>query len=242
MTTVKFYCMTLDSREDRRQKVIPKFKELNIPVEWWIVKRHPEGGKYGCFETHVNIWEHSDADIIVVFEDDSEFDGTAADFRKILDEAISLSHKYDTIHFGHIAYSIGKQVSQNFYEGKFLTTSCYLGRKEKFQRLIPIVKTFYGNHIDVVLSQYSSQVGLFPYRFSQNFMDSNNSWTKDIPIISQIPDVDRKIRLIMTEDPYSLLKRPSFVIDGTLQFIMALNIFQHALPRILYNTGVEFTD
>lgn len=242
MATIKFYCMSLDSREDRRQKVILKFSQLNIPVEWWIIKRHPNGGKYGCFETHVNIWEHNDADIAVIFEDDFDFNGTKEHFHKILNEAIDVSGKYTTVHLGHITYDIKKQVSENFYEGKFLTTCCYLGRKEKLQQLAPIVKSFYGNHIDIVLSQYSSQVGLFPYRFTQDFTDSNNSWTKDVPIISRWPEIDKNIRIKMTRDPYCLLKQPSLITGGALKFLIVFNTFQHLLPRILYNTGIEFTD
>lgn len=84
MTTIKFNCMTLDSRQDRRLKVYSEFQRLDIPIEWWIVKRHPEGGNYGCFETHVNIWEKNKADIMVNFEDDFEFDGTAQEFISIL--------------------------------------------------------------------------------------------------------------------------------------------------------------
>jgi hypothetical protein len=242
MTTIKFYCITLDSRADRKHKISTEFRRLNIPIEWWIVKRHPMGSKYGCFESHVNIWEKNDADIAVIFEDDMEFHGRAVDFWKIINEAVDLSLKYSTVHLGHIACYIKRQISKNFYEGKFITTCCYLGRKEKLIQLAPTVKHFYGNHIDTVISQVSLQIGLLPYKFSQDFTDSNNSWTKDIPIISQWTDVDRNIRSIINKDPYHLLRHPSFITGGAIKFVLVLGTLQQLLPRILYNSGTEFTD
>ena len=242
MTTIKFYCMTLDSRMDRRLEVQPEFFRLDIPIIWWIIKRHPKGGKYGCFETHVNIWEYNDADIAIIFEDDFRFNGTREDFWKIFYEAINLSLNYGTVHLGHIVYQMAKQVSENFYEGKFLTTCCYLARKEKLKNLTNSVKHFYGNHIDAVLSQVSNQVGLLPYRITQDFTDSNNSWTKDIPIVSRWSELDRNLRIGITQNPYSLLNQPTFLTGGAIKFIIGLGMLQQLLPRILYQTGTEFTD
>jgi hypothetical protein len=242
MTTIKFYCISLNSREDRRDKIKSEFSRLDIPIQWWIVERHPEGGNYGCFETHVNIWEKCNSDIVVVFEDDFEFNGTRKDFWKIINESVELSNKYDTIHLGNIPYIVDKRVSDNFYEGKFLIACCYLFRKSKIKPLIPIAKRYYGSQIDVCLSQISSQVGLLPCRISQDFTDSNNGWMKNIPIISLFPGFETNIRKEMTNDPYFLLKYPGIANELSIKFMVGLNCFQQVLPKILYNTSVEFTD
>lgn len=242
MTTIKFYCISLDSRDDRRSDINKEFSRLNIPIQWWIVKRHPEGGNYGCFETHVNIWEKCDSDIVVIFEDDFEFKGTQEEFWKLINESVELSSKYDTIHLGNIPYNIGKKISDNFYEGKYLIACCYLFRRDKIQALIPIVKHHYGSQIDVCLCQISSQVGLLPCKISQDFTDSNNGWMKNIPIVSLFPGIEINIRKSMTDNPYYLLNYPSFVNELSIKFMVGLNNLQQLLPRLLYNKGIEYTD
>lgn len=242
MSTIKFYCMSLNSRQDRRLKVSSEFQRLDIPIKWWIVKRHPEGGNYGCFESHVNIWEKNDADIAIIFEDDFEFKGTPQEFWEIINEAIQLLDKCDTIHLGNITYNLGQRVSKNFYKGNFLTASSYLSRKDKLKKLIPIAKEYYGTQIDIVLSQISNQLGLFPCKVFQDFTDSNNGWTKFIPIISKIPNIEKGVRNELTNNPYYLLKYPYILNEGGIKFMVVLNCIQQVLPQLLYNTGVEYTD
>jgi hypothetical protein len=234
--------MTLDSREDRRIKLEPEFDRLDIPIEWWIVERHPNGGNYGCFETHINIWEKNNADIMIVFEDDFNFAGSKKEFWKILNEAIQLSNKYDTVHLGVLPYQVKRKISDNFYEGKFLTASCYLSRKNNIQRLLPIIKQYYGCQPDVAISQISSQVGLLPCKIFQDFTDSNNGWTKNIPIISKYPNIEKNLRELLSEDPYYLLKFSPTVIEFSIKCMIGLNFIQHLLPKILYNTEIEFAD
>jgi hypothetical protein len=238
---VKFYCITLDSRSDRRNYMLTEFNRLNIEPIWWIIKKHPQGGKYGCFESHVNIWENNDADIAVIFEDDIKFDGHAEEFSEILQEAIILAQQYDTVHFGHIIASLDKQVSLNFYKGKFITTSCYLSTKSKLRQLAVRSKSFYGSHIDTVLIHLSSQIGLLPYRFEQDFTDSNNLWTNNIPVIS-LCQVDPILRKMLADNPYCLLQYPAVLPEGAIKFMLIFNTLQHILPRVLYNSGIEFMD
>lgn len=242
MSTIKFYCMTLDSRKDRQDKIKMEFKRLDIPIQWWIVKRHPEDGNYGCFESHVNVWDKNDADIAVIFEDDFEFKGQKKEFWNILNEAFGLSNKYDIIHLGNIAYRIDQQVSPNFYSGKFLTACCYVSRREKLKNLIPIAQRYYGSQIDVVLSHIASQVGLLPCKVFQDFTDSNNAWTQHVPIVSKFPSIESNIRINMTQDPYYLLKYHHILTDCAIKFMVGLNSFQQLLPKLLYYTGVEFVD
>jgi GR25 family glycosyltransferase involved in LPS biosynthesis len=234
--------MTLDSRSDRRSEIKKEFERLEIPITWWIVKRHPLGGNYGCFETHVNIWEHCDTDIVIIFEDDFKFNGTKSEFNSILNEAIELSNKYDTVHLGTFPYRVDRQITKNFYEGKFLTASCYVFRKEKITLLIPMAKNYYGCQPDLVLTQISRQAGLLPCRIFQDFTDSNNGWMDRVPIISKFPSIEKGIRAKMTNDPYFLMKFPAYCVELNLKFMIGLNCFQQILPRILFNTGIEYTD
>lgn len=240
--TIKFYCITLSSRNDRQDQINKQFERLHIDdVIWWTVDRHPKGGKYGCFESHVNIWEQNDADIAVIFEDDVEFTGTPQQFQHYLEEAILLANRYDTVHLGHIAVSIQQRISLNFYQGKFITTSCYLGRKDALRKLGHQVKRFYGSHIDTVLFNLSDQIGLLPYCFRQNFNNSNNSWSDSIPILAGL-NLDPILRNMLTSDPYCLLKYPRLLPETAIRLMFGLTTLQNLLPCLLYTHGTEYTD
>lgn len=239
---MEFYCINLSQRPDRRLKAQQEFDRLRIPVTWWTVDRHPQGGKYGCFESHVNIWMHNNSDIIVVFEDDIQFNGDSHEFRKIIEEAVYLSEFYDMVCLGNVIYNSGRRVSTNFREGKFLTASAYLSRGNTLRLLSQKILSFYGNHLDVVLSQIASQVGYIDSKFNQDFTDSNNSWLQDIPILSCFPGLDRHIRNILDDNPNIFTKPPPILLDGIMKCILGLCMLQQSLPRILYGTGVEFTD
>ena len=70
-----FVCVTLDSRRhDRGKSSMELFKKLNIAhlMNWWIVDKHPDGGVYGCFESHVSVWESKEftKPFLCIFEDD----------------------------------------------------------------------------------------------------------------------------------------------------------------------------
>lgn len=241
--SIKFYCMSLDSRQDRQDKVREEFKRLDIAIQWWVIKRHPQGGNYGCFESHVNVWEKNKADIAVIFEDDFEFKGDKKEFWEILNEAFSLSKKYDIIHLGNIAYRIDNKISDKFYSGKFLTACCYVSRKDTLLRLASIAKNYYGTQIDAVLSHISTQVGLLPCQIFQDFTDSNNGWTQNVPIISKFPAFESYLRINMTENPYYLLNYHHSLTHFAVKMMICLNTFQHVLPTLLYNNiGIEYTD
>lgn len=240
--SIAFYCINLDIRSDRKENISKEFDRLGIKPEWWIIKRHPQGGKWGCFESHVHIWKENKADIAVIFEDDVKFNGSPEEFKEILEEAIEISEKYTTVHLSHIAIGLRKKISANFYEGSFITTSCYLGQREKLKELVHRSKSFYGCHIDLTLTEISKQAGLLPYRFEQDFNDSNNSWVECLPVISKWTELDRFLREFIQKNPYGILKIPPWIPKFAIKLLLSLNIYQQIAPTILYETGVEFTD
>lgn len=71
---ITFVCISLQECEDRRENIKVLFRELNIldKIIFWIVDRHPNGGTYGCFESHYNIWTTNEikTKYLCVFEDD----------------------------------------------------------------------------------------------------------------------------------------------------------------------------
>ena len=72
-----FVCISLEHRNDRRQSSLRFFTQLGIDklVHWWIVEKHPSGGIYGNFESHVSVWNCDEftKPYLCVFEDDLTF-------------------------------------------------------------------------------------------------------------------------------------------------------------------------
>ena len=241
--SIAFYCINLKERRDRRRKAAHLFKRLGIPVHWWTVDRHPEGGRYGCFESHVQIWSRSKAQMTVVFEDDVEFYSSKEKFWQLLHEGVGLSDRYDTVHLGQIPVSRGRCVSKHYTEGTFVTLSCYLARTEKLRSLIPQVLPYYGMHIDTVLSLCSRQVGLNTWGllFDQNFSDSNNPWTDNLPLIS-LMNVDDKFRNMLHDNREVFLRAPSWLWSILFRVMLGVGVIQSGLVNGFYRRTSEFKD
>jgi len=66
-------CINLRSREDRRTYVTSVFKHLDIPHRFHTIEKSPKGGKYGCFESHIDVIRECytrGCRRILIFEDD----------------------------------------------------------------------------------------------------------------------------------------------------------------------------
>ena len=68
-------CITLKENVERQQSFVKQMQIAGITnYEFFRVERHPEGGKKGCFDSHVRVWEYAlsrGMDKISVFEDDT---------------------------------------------------------------------------------------------------------------------------------------------------------------------------
>lgn len=71
------YCINLVERLDRKKHVLNEFNKIGINisnVNFPIFTRHEKGGKYGCYDSHVKIWNEfyhsSNSNYCLIFEDD----------------------------------------------------------------------------------------------------------------------------------------------------------------------------
>ena len=69
----EIYCINLISRPDR-YKIMKDFeKEEKIKLNFFRPEKHPEGGRIGCFTSHITIIQNaydSGKNLILIFEDD----------------------------------------------------------------------------------------------------------------------------------------------------------------------------
>ncbi len=93
----KVYCLTLKTTPERTDSAKQLFNNLNLDVEFFYADRHPLGSKYGCWDSHLQIWQSAlskGADYIMVFEDDVSIEESNEILQKVYDDAVE-SFKID---------------------------------------------------------------------------------------------------------------------------------------------------
>jgi len=126
------------------------FRLLNIEVDWWIVDKHPEGGIYGCFESHLNIWEkYGTKKYLCVFEDDIELINGVDEFYHALSVVPSLDAK--VISLGPSAVYVKEKLKNGFSRGFFLDLAAYIIPRKYLPDVIEHVKPHFGIHIDIAM-------------------------------------------------------------------------------------------
>jgi GR25 family glycosyltransferase involved in LPS biosynthesis len=67
------YCITLKDNIDRQASASRIANQFGIPLQFFRVDKHPKGGRYGCFESHVELIRflyNRGANKVLIFEDD----------------------------------------------------------------------------------------------------------------------------------------------------------------------------
>jgi GR25 family glycosyltransferase involved in LPS biosynthesis len=98
-------CINLDISVKRRVQAQEYFKKLNIPARFYTVQKHVNGGRYGCFDSHIKIIQNAyerGLNNVLVFEDD--FVPTPSFSENKIHEAIHFMRKnndWDVFYFGY---------------------------------------------------------------------------------------------------------------------------------------------
>jgi GR25 family glycosyltransferase involved in LPS biosynthesis len=74
------YCINLKERTDRKKYTQTEFRKLDIEPDNVIFLnfyKHNNGGVYGCYDSHMKVWNHFyknhlDEELCIIFEDDFE--------------------------------------------------------------------------------------------------------------------------------------------------------------------------
>lgn len=98
-------CINLDISKKRKQHCESIFNKFNIPVRYFTVQKHPYGGIYGCFDSHIQIVKSAyerGLDNILVFEDDVMLSPSYSEEKlaKAV-EFMQYSDEWDIFYFGY---------------------------------------------------------------------------------------------------------------------------------------------
>lgn len=172
----KIYCINLDISIDRKEYVSNIFKELNIPVEFYNIKKHENGGLYGCFDSHINIIKYAyenNLENILVFEDDIEPTKSynIENINKIIN-FMKKNKEYDIFYLGYLAFKDNsknksfssifnsKKIENNIYKYNPICTHSICYNRRSYKK---------------ILENYDDYIGLIHYdNYIANYLDLNN--------------------------------------------------------------------
>ena len=131
MQPFKAYCLTLRETPERTEAAKTQFTALGLTVEFFIADKHPQGGRYGCWDSHVRIWklaQERGEDIVVIFEDDVLIGETATALGEAYQEVLRAFEK-DPALVGVNFYCVTNptvQITDRIWTGAALTCCAYV--------------------------------------------------------------------------------------------------------------------
>jgi len=162
----KIICLNLKENKKRYLSSLNEFKKLNINnVEYYFADKSKKGGRYGCFESHINIIKkcyNENYNNVLIFEDD--FRISPYYNNDLLKECIHFIKKYnyDCFFFGYIPFtkniteqilfSINKSYN-NIIQFNPCGTHAFCINKNTMKKILNTYKSYIDNdHYDIYLS------------------------------------------------------------------------------------------
>jgi len=153
----KMYCINLLEREDRYNAMIQQFKRFDLEVEFFRTHKHPKGGMYGCFDSHIHCLKDArknDLDYCIIFEDDNIFYDNADIKLKHAIECVEKYHDIDMIflHNRHLWWCKKDINKKGLFKCFNCGNSCILYSKKMIHRVLETYKDYIGRyHMDIYL-------------------------------------------------------------------------------------------
>lgn len=172
-------CINLTNRKDRYRCSKKVFEQYHIPVDYYKTTKHPNGGKQGCFESHIDIIRQAydaGAERVLIFEDDI----TVTDYMSPahLRKAIKFmdKNKWDLFYLGALPNIKKKLASRTGYSGiyklKGVCTHAYVVNRSAMKRLVNL--KYKGVEIDYYyINTFNNCYALYPTLFYQGLSDSD---------------------------------------------------------------------
>jgi hypothetical protein len=171
----------MPERRDRAQLVSRAATAARMPLEWFHVSKHPEGGVRGCYESHVSLMRQGlDAglDTLLVFEDDIEL---ARDFAldrvaEVIRFMTSRRGQWDIVFLGcfpDVWRGQHSWISGHMFKVRATQTHAYVVSAAGMRRLAR--RPFDGTPIDEVLRDEARCYATLPSLFEQALSPSDVS-------------------------------------------------------------------
>jgi len=212
--------INVKARLDRKEHSLRQCKRLGIKdIHWFHPIKHPKGGAYGCYESHITVWKQCFADdpkskFYFICEDDIQ--ANAANYKSILRNAMKFMNKnykqIDMIHLhDYCVYQADKLNNGLFSLGQGQCMHAYFISREYIRKNIYKFPSADGTHIDYAMS-FLENHGLYTNRqfyMRETFLiqadiesDNVNSMIDNITR----PFLDLHNRVVINEQIYRFLQ------------------------------------
>lgn len=187
MEDFDFVCINLVDRKDRRRESERLFRKLGIldRIHWWTVDKHPQGGLYGCFESHWWIWNSDEfnSPYLCIFEDDLNLDHPERFYQALEWAREYLPDQLDILNLEPELGFISEKIRDPIYKGGFVHLGCYIIHRSSLPRISERTFDWFGIDVDLALYRNCRMGGIIPPVFSQNGSKSdNNGAYKNLPL------------------------------------------------------------
>jgi GR25 family glycosyltransferase involved in LPS biosynthesis len=205
----KIYCLNLITRKDRYESAKKIFNKLNIPhVEFYITEKSKINGRFGCFNSHINIIKNSFNKgyfNILITEDDIrptkyynlDLVKKSIDFMK--------NNKWDIFYFGYIPFNKNfisdniffnnKKINDNIINYSPCGTHAYCLNKHSMIKILNNYEKYINNtHYDVFLTNHKifKNYCLVPMIFDQIWCSPSDNSVHDITEV-----ISRKLQCVV---------------------------------------------
>lgn len=166
----KAYCLTLEETPARTENARKRFKNLGIEVEFFIAKKHPDGGKIGCWDSHVKIWKLAKSrgeDVVVVFEDDVIINESLDTLNEIYNSSLkvfSLKNDIISVNLFPVGWTPRDRIVDRLHEGESMTNCASI---MNIKRLFEIK-----NETDLVPNGYHLDIQMWVDKRSKIYIKS----------------------------------------------------------------------
>ena len=229
-------CINLETRKDRREYASKLFKQHEIPCRFVTVKKHPKGGIYGCFESHIQVISEAyneGRNNVLVFEDDLLL--TDSYTRENVENAIQFMKSrddWDIFYFGHILMNFDNlyfntkplQHFPNIIQYNPFTTHALVYSRRAMEKILDTFKPYLEMpmHFDLYLAGHA---GLTNYCYDPILIDQKWCIGSDIKA--------RNIRELIARK-MSCFAEKKQVLHHLSQFKYKLYIFNGTFNTVLF--------
>ena len=183
----KIYCINLYEREDRYNIVKEQFNKYKLDVHFIRNYKHKLGGRYGCFDSHIQCLKDAKKnkiDVCLIFEDDIVLDKNC---NKYINECLNFIKHNKNVEYVNTINKIiylQEKYDNNFYIGKAWGTYTLFLTKNAIIKILKNYKKYIGTnlHYDHFLYFLFGHMYIYEKKISHLIpMGSDNSnWGNDI--------------------------------------------------------------
>mmetsp|Transcript_36564 Transcript_36564/g.77795 ORF Transcript_36564/g.77795 Transcript_36564/m.77795 type:complete len:274 (+) Transcript_36564:119-940(+) len=183
-------CINLLERDDRYKMIGDEFKRIGVTekVYWHRPNKHPKGGRYGCFESHLAVFQAAlDKNVpwAVVIEDDvrfaSSYESSFKSLLQLVDSGIEWNHASLQNSGGEVCLEQPEdkeRLPSGIFRGAFYFTRCYAITREAMQ--VALKTGITSAHVDVALAVSNWGKGFIvrPAAVLDVPSESDNDWAE----------------------------------------------------------------